>query len=98
MRPVEIEQQLIELIEQLSPILQRSGVDSSNLQDLADHREWGVALDALIWAIEEHRLSITPEQYDKIGSLGAAMGMSPSSWQRINEQGLVQTEPPANEA
>jgi len=97
MDPGEKEQLLVALINQLRPLLQAAGVAPSNLEDLATHNEWGVALDALLWAIDEHALLLTPEQYQDVVSLGTAMHMDPSAWQRIDAQGLVEqqaSEPP----
>ena len=92
MDPAEKEQRLIALVDQLQPRLQAAGVDSSNLADLATHSEWGIALDALIWAISEHALLIEPEQYQEIALLGTAMSMKPSTWQNLDKEGLVRAQ------
>ena len=97
MDPTEKERLLIELTRQLGPALEKAGVDPANLEDFATHGEWGLALDTLLWALDEHAVVITPEQYAEIASLGAAMQMDPSGWQRINAQGLVQ-KPGGHEA
>ncbi len=77
-----VEDRVIGLAKKIEKL---SEEDHQNIIDLAEHNEWGVALDSLCHQLYEYDIKITKSDYDEICGLGKEMGMNVDEWLFLKE-------------
>jgi hypothetical protein len=68
----------------------RLPVARGHVRDLAEHREWGIGLEALCTQLHEYAVVLAPEELLAIKQLASEMGLSADAWSFLEPH----SEPP----
>ncbi len=72
-----IEGRIVKLTQSITNLPEK---DKKEIIEIADYREWGLALDELCFIVDDLNINITKDQYKEISSLGTDMGMEEFIW------------------
>ncbi len=77
---LRMEERIIQITKRIPQIPQR---DLTEIADMLEHNEWGLAFEIVCSSVTEGNITIDKETYAEKAKVGLAMGMESARWDHL---------------